>query len=315
MSSLNRDEKLVSPGQAVLASGTVSKGMTRRFDLDSLSYKTILTLLAAVVVILNLVPLYQIITNTFKSIDEFNGAGIYEAQGPNPFMPPKDWTLSTLDYFFTETTAPRALFNNIVISAVSIFLLVILGSVTALILTQYQTRFTTYIFNFMMGGHAIPRVMTIITIFLVTRAINALDTFHGMILVIAAQWLPFTIFLFYGYYKEFSRDLLDAAEIDGASFFQTAFRIVLPVSGPIIATIVILIFMSVWAIYLQSLILLRKEEMYILSQIIQNMEPTLRYKQPVFYAGFLVMALPMLAIAWWAQRYIASGMMAGAVKE
>jgi len=291
------------------------KKTTKKTKWGALSYKIILISLIVVVLILNFIPIYQIVTNTFKSVDEFNGTGAYAEQGPNPFLPPKEWTLSTVSYFFTNTTAPRSFLNNVIVSSVGIFLLVILGAATALILAQYQTRYTGYIFYFMMGGHAIPKVMTIISIFVITRAISSLDTYQGIILVIAAQWLPFTIFLFYGYYSGLPRDILDAAEIDGASFFQIVFRIVLPMSRTIIATVAILIFMAVWAIYLQGLILLRKEEMYILSQAIQNMEHGLRNKQPVFYAGFLFMTLPMLIVAWWAQRYISAGMLAGSVKE
>lgn len=296
-------------------SETILGRVINNIDIEVGSYGVVWILVAALVLILNFVPVYQMTTNTFKSIDDFNGAGFYEGQGPNPFLIPRRWTLSSVSFFFANTTAPRAFLNNVIVSVVSIVLLVIFGAITALILAQYQIRYTGYLFNFLMGGHAIPRVMTIITIFIITRALAALDTYHGLILVITAQWLPFTIFLFYGYYRGLPRDLLDAAEIDGASFRQIVFRIVLPMSRTIIATVAVLIFMAVWAIYLQGLILIRREDMYILSQIVQNMEHGLRDKQPVFYAGFLLMSLPMMAVAWWAQRYIASGMMAGSVKR
>jgi ABC-type glycerol-3-phosphate transport system permease component len=150
---------------------------------------------------------------------------------------------------------------------------------------------------------------------MVTREIGWLDTYRGIIVALSAQSLPFTIFLFHTYYRTLPREIIDAAEVDGASFWQVAFRIVLPMSGTIMATVGILIFMSVWATYLLGLVLLRREQMYILSMMINNMEIVFRVRIPVFYAGFMLMALPMLAVAWWAQRFISTGMLAGSIKE
>jgi ABC-type glycerol-3-phosphate transport system permease component len=103
--------------------------------------------------------------------------------------------------------------------------------------------------------------------------------------------------------------------VDGASFWQVFTRIVLPMSGTIVATVGILIFIFTWATYLIGLVVLRKEQMYILSMVINNMEISLRLKIPVFFASFVMFSLPMIIVARWAQRYIATGMLAGAVKE
>jgi ABC-type glycerol-3-phosphate transport system permease component len=167
----------------------------------------------------------------------------------------------------------------------------------------------------LIGGQAIPIVMTILTTFLITRALHWLDTYQGAIIALTAQSLPFTIFLFYSYYIDLPRELLDAAEVDGASFWQVFTRIVLPMSGTIVATVGILIFIFTWATYLIGLVVLRKEQMYILSMVINNMEISLRLKIPVFFASFVMFSLPMIIVARWAQRYIATGMLAGAVKE
>ncbi len=280
-----------------------------------MSYKIAAILLIALVLFLNFLPLYQITVNAFKSADDYNGAGRYEGQGQNFIMPPRQWSLEAYQYFIRESGAIRAYLNTIIISVACIMILEILGAITALVLAQYQVWFTDYMVNYLIGAQAIPIVMTIIAVFVITRDVGWLDTYHGVIIALSAQSLPFTIFLFHSYYRTLPRELLDAAEVDGASFWQTAFRIVLPMSGTIMATVGILIFMAIWATYLLGLVLLRREDMYILSMVIQNLEIVLRLRAPVFYAGFMLRALPMLAVAWWAQRFIAAGMLAGSIKE
>ncbi len=279
------------------------------------SYRVVMIGLIGLILFFNFVPVYQITANAFKSADDYNGAGKYEGQGINIILPPRDWTLDSFRYFFTEGAAVRALLNTILISVFSVFFLEVLGATTGLVLAQYRVPFTNKVVAFMIGAMAIPIVMTMITTFRITRSLHALDTYQGAITALVAQSLPFVIFLFYGYYRTLPKEILEAAEMDGASFLQVALRLVLPMSGPIMSTVGILIFMNVWATCLIGLIILRKEQMYILSMVIQNMEIVLRWRIPVYYAAFVVMSLPMLAVAWWAQRYITTGMLAGAVKE
>jgi raffinose/stachyose/melibiose transport system permease protein len=284
-------------------------------DLQKISYTVIMVLLTIAILLLNFLPVYQTIVNSFKSVDDYNGAGEYAGKGANVFLPPQKWTLSSFVYFFQETSALRAYLNNTIIAVSCVILLELVGSITALVLAQYKVRFTDRVVQFLIGGQAIPIVMTILTTFLITRALHWLDTYQGAIIALTAQSLPFTIFLFYSYYIDLPRELLDAAEVDGASFWQVFTRIVLPMSGTIVATVGILIFIFTWATYLIGLVILRKEQMYILSMVINNMEISLRLKIPVFFASFVMFSLPMIIVARWAQRYIATGMLAGAVKE
>ena len=287
----------------------------RRLDGANASYHLVVGIVLAVVLFLNFLLLYQITVNAFKSPDDYNGAGIYENTSPNVFMPPRGWTLESFVYFFEGTTALRAFANNVILSVSCVFLLEIIGASTAFVLAQYKTRYTRHIVHFLIAAQAIPIVMTILTTFRITRTLGWLDTYQGAIAALTAQFLPFTIFLFYSYYLDLPRELIDAAEVDGASFWQIFFRIVLPMSKNIAATAGILVFIFTWATYLIGLVVLRKEEMYILSMVIQNMEIALRLRIPVFFAAFVVFMLPMLVVARWAQRYINVGMLAGAVKE
>jgi len=284
-------------------------------DLQKTSYTIIAVVITGIVLILNFLPVYQTITNSFKSVDDYNGAGLYAGRGGNVFLPPRKWTLSSFIYFFNVEGALRAYLNTAIIAVACVVLLELVGSFTALILAQYKVRFTDRVVQFLIGGQAIPLVMTILTTFLITRALHWLDTYQGAIIALTAQSLPFTIYIFHSYYLDLPRELLDAAEVDGASFWQVFSKIALPMSGSIVATIGILVFIEAWATYLIGLVILRKEQMHILSMVINNMEQSLQIRGPVFFASFVLFALPMFFVARWAQRYISSGMLAGAMKE
>lgn len=284
----------------------------RRFG--QTSYNIVMISLVVLILFLNFIPLYQITVNAFKSVDDYNGAKVYEGQGRNTFGLPRTWTLSSFLYSLRQEVFIRAFLNTIIISTGCLIIVELLGAVTALILAQYRLWFTDRIVTIVIGAHAIPLIMTMITTFRVTRAFGWLDTYQGAIVALSAQSLPFVIFLFYSYYLGLPKELLEAAEIDGATFLQVAFRIVFPMSGPIVATVGVLVFIQLWATYLIGLIILRQENMHILSMVIQNAEVALRLRTPVYYASFLIMSLPMLAVARWAQRYISTGMLAGAAK-
>ncbi len=289
--------------------------LVRPLDWAKISFWMAVGVIASLVLFLNLFLIYQILANAFKSIDDYNGAGAFSGMGTNVFLLPRQFSLSSFAYFFHVAGLPRAFLNNIILSVFSIIILEVIGSATSLVLAQYPVRCTEWIVKFLIGAQAIPIVMTMITTFRVTRSLQWLDTYQGAIVAFSAQSLPFVIFLFYSYYLSLPKELIEAAEVDGASFPDVLFRVVLPMSGPIVATVGILIFTNVWATYLIGLIILRKEDMHILSMVIQNMEIALRLMRPVFYAAFVIVSLPMLVIARWAQRYIAAGMLAGAVKE
>ncbi len=284
-------------------------------NLRKISFNLTMALLVALILFLNLIPIYQITTNALKMVDDYNGAGEFEGMGTNVFMLPRKLTLSSFTYFFEVAGLPRSFLNNIILSISCILILEVLGAIASLVLAQYPVRFTDHIVKFLIGAQAIPIVMTMITTFRVSRALNWLDTYQGATVALSAQSLPFVIFLFYSYYLGLPREILESAEVDGASFIQVFFKIVLPMSGTIVATVGILIFIQVWATYLIGLIILRKEEMHILSMVIQNMDISLRLRRPVFYAAFVVVSVPMLAVARWAQQYIATGMTAGALKQ
>jgi len=282
---------------------------------ENVSYKIILIGAIVSILVINLFTIYQIVVNAFKSIDDYNGAGVYLSKGGNIFLPPRQWTISSLIYFLKETIAIRAFFNNVVVTVACVIVLIVVGSITALILAQYRFRYSGHIVGFLIGGQAIPIVMTILTTFLITRALNWIDTYQGVISAVCAESIPFTIFLFYSYYIDLPRELLDAAEIDGASFWQVFTRIVVPMSGNIIATVGILIFIDTWATYLIGLIILRKESYYLLSMVIQNMDIATHLRPPVYFAAFFVFSVPMVLVARWAQRYISTGMLEGSLKE
>jgi len=277
------------------------------------SYYFVMLLFVILVLFLNFIPIWQIVVNAFKLIDDYNGAGKFK--GVNVFMLPREWTLSSFVYFFQMSNATRAFLNTIVLSVCCVIILEVLGAITALILAQYRVWFTDHVVKFLIAAQAIPVVMTMITTFRITRGLHWLDTYQGAIIALSAQFLPFTIFLFYSYYLSLPRDLFDAAEIDGASFPQVFFKVVLPMSITILATVGILIFIFTWGTYLIGLVILRRQEMHILSQVIQNMDVALRLRRPVYFAAFAVFSVPMMAMAWWAQFYISAGMLSGALKE
>jgi glucose/mannose transport system permease protein len=140
-------------------------------------------------------------------------------------------------------------------------------------------------------------------------------TTRGLILVHVAYGLGFTTLFFRNYYAAFPTELVKAAQIDGASFFQIFWRILLPSSGPIIVVTVIWQFTNIWNDFLfgASFGDFKSQPMTVaLNNLVSSSSGVKEYN--VHFAGAILAALPTLAVYIVSGRYFVRGLMAGAVK-
>ena len=172
------------------------------------------------------------------------------------------------------------------------------------------SRLVYYIF---LGSMFLPPIVVVIPLFKAMVSLGLVNRYSAMI-IIYIGYLPFTTFILTSFFRGVSRELLDAARIDGCSDFQTYLRIVLPLSTPALASMAILNIRGIWNDFLFPLIFLNKEEMYTLMIRIVNFQGRFVTNMPVMLAGLVIAIIPILLLFIFFQRYFTKGITLGSYR-
>ena len=159
-----------------------------------------------------------------------------------------------------------------------------------------------------------PGVAAAIPLYLVLDALSLLDTRTGLILVYATSAVPFAIFQLRGAFDTIPKELEEAAMVDGATRFGAFRRVVLPAARPALAVTGLFAFMTAWNEFVLAATFLSREEMYTLPVMLQRYVGEYDMHWGRFAAGAIMVSLPIMALFYWLQRHLVSGLTAGGVK-
>ncbi len=185
-----------------------------------------------------LFPIYMIIMNSFKERNAIFGA---------PFQLPNAETFSLVGY---ETVLQRADFatnfmNSIIVTAMSLVLTLLIGSMAAYALSEYRFLGNTLLALYLSIGIMIPIRLGTVGILNMMVTLSLVNTLTGLILVYIAQALPLTIFILTSFMRQVPTELKDAARIDGASEYRI-FWLIVPLIRPALGAIGIFTMIPIW---------------------------------------------------------------------
>jgi multiple sugar transport system permease protein len=151
----------------------------------------------------------------------------------------------------------------------------------------------------------VPGQVTLIPNFLIVKYLGWIDTYQA--LIIPQIFTAFGTFLLRQYFLTIPNELEDAARIDGASAFGIYWRIVLPLSGPALATLAVFTFTAQWNNFLWPLIVINDEQMRTLTVGLRALVGEFTVQYPLLMAGSVISVLPMLILFLLAQRFFVRG--------
>ncbi|MBC8076723.1 MAG: carbohydrate ABC transporter permease [Chloroflexales bacterium] len=206
-----------------------------------------------------------------------------------------------------------ALLNSVLVSLGTVALVTGVGALAGYALASFRFRFATAIFLLFVLTMQAP--VPIIPLYAWLVALRMTDSIIGLVLPLVAGGLPLAIFIFRAYFGAFPRELRDAAVVDGCGEVGAFWRVVLPISGPAVATVAILQFLGAWNEYFLALILIRSPELRTLPLAIQVFFYAFgRTEWPQVFAALTVGSLPMIIVYVLMQRQFIQGLTAGAVR-
>lgn len=260
-----------------------------------------------------LMPLFVMISNSLKPLDEITGG--------NMMALPRTWTIEpwlkawSSAQIGVEPTGLRPYFLNSILMVVpAVAISTIFGALNGYVLTKWRFRGDTILFGLMLFSCFIPFQIVLIPMAMILGKLHIAGSVPGLILVHVVYGIGFTTLYYRNYYAAFPTELVRAAMIDGAGFFRIFWRIMLPVSGPITVVSVIWQFTNIWNDFLFGASFGGQSQpmTVALNNLVQSSTGVKEYN--VHFAGAILAALPTLFVYIVAGRYFVRGLMAGSVK-
>jgi len=208
----------------------------------------------------------------------------------------------------------RYFFNSVIVLLISLTLLLFFSAFAAYPLSRMQFKLNKFIFASIVAAMSIPIHITLIPVFAMSIRLNLYDKIFALVGPYVAFNLPMSIFILTTFMKTISREMEEAAEIDGCGKFSTFFKIILPLSKPGLATLSIYNGVAIWNDFLFPMILLQTQTVRTLPLAIWEYQGQYSINIPIIMALLVLSSLPMIALYIFGQDKLIKGIMAGAIK-
>ena len=259
-----------------------------------------------VIAVIWFIPIYYLIVTTFKTPKEASAG---------PLSLPRVWVFQNYIDAFKNMEYPRSLFNTMEITVLAVGIIVLVTSLAGYALARTKTKWGTRLFLLYLAGLMVPFQMNIVSLFKIVKNVGLMNTVWAVILVDVAINVPQGTFLF----KEFiessvPKELEEAAEIDGCSVIKKFFVIILPLLKPVIATVVILVTLNVWNEFMTPLLFIQSRENDVILQEVSRNIGQFATDWTALFPMMMLGVAPLMIFYIFMQKYIISGVAAGAVK-
>lgn len=211
----------------------------------------------------------------------------------------------------------RILANTLFITILAMTAELIAVSIVAYGFARFRFPGRNFLFLLMLSTMMLPSIITLIPTFLIWRNLKLIDTYDPLVL---AAWFgggAWAVFLLRQFFMTIPKEIEEAAVIDGANTFQIYFQIMLPLIKPALLALGVLIFRGNWNNFMGPLIYLNTTIKFPMVVALKFFQESLSKEAPKWHymmAMSTVMALPILALYFVAQRYFIEGLTMGAVK-
>ncbi len=269
-------------------------------------YSITASVAAGVVVLVWLYPFWLSLQTSFKS-----DADIRES----PFSPALPPTLGAYVRAWTTLDMPTLLGNSLFLAAGGALISVTITFPIAFFIARRRVPFADAIFVFFLVGLMVPQQMVILPLYRIAESVGLAGPLVGLVVIHGVYGIPFSLLVLRGFFAGIPRSLDECARVDGCSDTGVLLRIIAPLSGPALATVLVLQFINIWNEFLFAVILLNNSSNW---PVTVGVLPVLLSQYFVSWnlpaAALLIAQLPTLILYVVAQRWVVRGLTAGAVR-
>lgn len=266
--------------------------------------RTIIFLILTVFAVSILYPLFWIFINSFRSNQEL----FLDTWGL-----PKKWLWSNYIKAW-KVGVGRYFFNSVFVAFVSTLFTVLISSLAAFPLSRFNFKGRYTILIAIIAGMMLAPQVSLISLYKLLQTLRIYDTYLALIVPYVAYNIPFSVFLLWSYFISLPKEIDQAAYIDGCSDWQLFWRIILPMSKPIIATSALLTTRVIWNELMFALVFIEQERLKTIPVGLANLKTTLDTDWKVLIAALVISALPVIIVFLILQRHVVRGLTIGGVK-
>jgi raffinose/stachyose/melibiose transport system permease protein len=212
-----------------------------------------------------------------------------------------------------ETGVKNYFWNSVIVTSFKVPVGIILESMAAFALTHMHFKWADRVFTYILVGLIVPMQMTLVPLTLLMNALNLIDTLAGLTILYIGFGVPFGVLVMRGFFRTVPTAIIEAARIDGCSWFRIFYRIALPLAVPAVVSLCILDGVATWNEFILAQIFLRSDENRTLPLGLVQFYTQFSTQYDQLAAAVLISVVPIVLVFLFFQRYFVAGM-GGAVK-
>lgn len=252
-----------------------------------------------------LIPSMIVVLGSFKTDSE-----VYN----KPLSLPDVWSLDNYKRLLSESDLDVSFRNSVVVTLLSVFFTLLFASLASFAIARMITVSGKVLATLFALGLAIPAQINLVPIYYIFRDLGLTNSFLGLVIINVTTTLPISIFILTAFFREISRDMYEASEVDGASPLRIYRSIALPLSRPAMGATAIFLFVINWNDLLWPLLLIQESGKKTLPLAMLAYRGEYFVSFSMLFTAVMVASLPMIIMYLMMQRSFIAGLTAGAVK-
>jgi raffinose/stachyose/melibiose transport system permease protein len=274
-------------------------------SVNDLIFDYISIVIFVIAIILSFYPLIWMILNAFKTNSQ-----LFQ----QPFSLPTHYNFSVYAAAWVQANFTSAFKNSIVVTVLTVFLNVASSSLAAFALARIKFYGNTFFYRLFASSMIVSGQIVIIPLFFIIKSFGLYDNLLSVILAGSAMGFPISIILLGSFFKGIPLEIEESTQIDGCPRVIFFLRFVIPLSKPILATIVILQSLWTWNDYLYPLTFLKDESVRTIPLQLYNFSTQFSTEWQKLFAALTIAVMPLIILYLILQKYFIKGLTAGAVK-
>jgi multiple sugar transport system permease protein len=253
-----------------------------------------------------LFPFYWIIITSFKTD--------LQIQQYTSIFWPNPWTIEQFQTLLLKTPYLTWFRNTVIVATTSTAISVSLAALAGYALARLKFLGANSLTTLLLITYLLPGSLLFIPLYQILTNLHIINTHLALIATYPTFLMPFATWVMLGYYRSIPEDLEDAAMIDGATRLSAFFRITLPLAAPALLSVTLFAFTNAWNEFLFAFVFITSESLKTLPVGLQLLVFGDIYPWGQLMGASLLMAIPVVIVYIYAQRYLVEGLTAGSVK-
>ena len=281
-----------------------ANAMKRRWKTRTISFQTLITVIAILFVLLAFIPIFLMLFLSLKSPSQFYS---------------NLWAIPNPPQWSNYNAAYLQLFQNMVNSVITVtvgtLLIVVLSAMSGYVFARLDFPLKNFLFMMMLALMMVPGVLTLTPSFKLIQRLGLKNTWWALWLPWASGGQIMGMYLCRTFISAQPAALFESARIDGAREFQAFYKIAVPLAKPILATLVVMNMISLYGDFIWPLLVIDSNSKQVISVAVQTYSSsTGTTDYGAMIAGFVMATVPLLIMFTFSSRLYIEGITSGAVK-